>query len=44
MRILGIDPGSHVTGFGVIDSDGSRHALVSQGVVRTRNAGSFPRS
>ena len=41
MRILGIDPGSHVTGFGVIDSDGSRHALVSQGVVRTRTAGSF---
>lgn len=42
MRILGIDPGSHVTGFGVIDSDGSRHALVGQGVVRTRTTESFP--
>jgi crossover junction endodeoxyribonuclease RuvC len=42
MRILGIDPGSRVTGFGVIDTDGRRHALVSQGVVRTVATGSFP--
>lgn len=41
MRILGIDPGSHVTGLGVIDSDGSHHVLVSQGVVRTRTVGPF---
>jgi crossover junction endodeoxyribonuclease RuvC len=41
MRILGIDPGSRVTGFGVIDSDGSRHALVNHGIVRTHNTGSF---
>lgn len=41
MRILGIDPGSRVTGFGVIDTDGSNHRLVSQGVVRTRGADSF---
>ena len=42
MRIIGIDPGSRVTGFGVIDSDGNRHTLVSQGVVRTNTAGAFP--
>ncbi len=42
MRILGIDPGSRVTGFGVIDTDGSRHALVTHGVVRTAVTRSFP--
>ena len=41
MRIIGIDPGSRVTGFGVIDSDGNRHELVAQGVVRTKSSGSF---
>lgn len=35
MRILGIDCGSQVTGYGVIDSDGVTHALVDAGVVRT---------
>ena len=42
MRILGIDPGSRVTGYGVIDSDGNQHALVTQGVVKTRNCRAFP--
>jgi crossover junction endodeoxyribonuclease RuvC len=42
MRILGIDPGSRVTGFGVIETDGARHALVSYGVVRTKLTHSFP--
>ena len=35
MRILGIDPGLRVTGFGVIDVDGPRLAYVASGVVRT---------
>ncbi len=35
MRILGIDPGSRVTGFGIIDSDGSRSRHVASGCVRT---------
>jgi crossover junction endodeoxyribonuclease RuvC len=35
VRILGIDCGSQVTGYGVIDSDGVTHALVEAGVVRT---------
>ena len=42
MRILGIDPGSQVTGFGAIDSDGERHALVEHGVIRTPASYSFP--
>lgn len=42
MRILGIDPGSQTTGFGAIESDGHRHALVEQGVIRTPASYSFP--
>jgi crossover junction endodeoxyribonuclease RuvC len=33
-RILGIDPGSRVTGFGVIDSDGMRSTHVASGCIR----------
>lgn len=32
--ILGVDPGSQKTGFGVIESDGSRHRYLSSGVIR----------
>lgn len=35
MRILGIDCGTHTTGWGVIDSDGTRHAYVGAGAIRT---------
>jgi crossover junction endodeoxyribonuclease RuvC len=34
-RILGIDPGSRVTGFGVIDSDGRHSVHVASGCIRT---------
>jgi crossover junction endodeoxyribonuclease RuvC len=34
LRILGIDPGLLVTGFGVIDKSGSRLAYVSSGCIR----------
>ena len=33
MIILGVDPGSLRTGYGVIETDGRRHALVESGVV-----------
>ncbi len=33
-RILGIDPGSRVTGYGVIDSDGVRSVHLTHGVIR----------
>lgn len=35
MRVLGIDCGSERTGFGVIESDGSRHRMLAAGVIRT---------
>jgi len=33
MRVLGIDCGTEKTGFGVIDSDGLSHRLVTAGVI-----------
>jgi crossover junction endodeoxyribonuclease RuvC len=35
MRILGIDPGLRVTGFGVIERDGSKLGYVTSGCVRS---------
>jgi len=35
MRVLGIDCGTERTGYGVIDSDGRTHHLVSAGVIQT---------
>jgi crossover junction endodeoxyribonuclease RuvC len=34
-RILGIDPGSRITGFGVIESEGSASRYVASGTIRT---------
>jgi crossover junction endodeoxyribonuclease RuvC len=34
-RILGLDPGSCVTGYGIIDKDGDRLQFVTCGVIRT---------
>ena len=33
MRIIGIDPGSIKTGYGVIDSNGSNTSYVTSGVI-----------
>jgi len=41
VRILGIDCGSQTTGYGVIDSDGTRHALVDFGVIKTNAKDEF---
>ena len=38
IRILGIDPGSRITGFGVIDSDGRRSVHVASGCIRTADS------
>lgn len=38
MRVLGIDCGTERTGYGVIDSDGRDHRLVSAGVIRTQTS------
>lgn len=42
MRILGIDPGSVTTGFGVIDYERGRLALVDQGSITTRRGAELP--
>src|SRR5918911_3332983 len=36
MRVLGIDPGSEVTGWGVVEGDARRYRLVEYGVVKAR--------
>jgi crossover junction endodeoxyribonuclease RuvC len=35
-RILGIDPGSRITGYAVIDTDGIKNAHVAHGCIRTQ--------
>ncbi|MCB1802701.1 MAG: crossover junction endodeoxyribonuclease RuvC [Gammaproteobacteria bacterium] len=40
-RVLGIDPGSRVTGYGVIESDGVRSRHLASGCIRTLS-GEFP--
>ncbi len=42
MRVLGIDCGTERTGFGVIESDGRDHRLVTYGVIRTSPRDSMP--
>ncbi|HEX4944167.1 MAG TPA: crossover junction endodeoxyribonuclease RuvC [Usitatibacteraceae bacterium] len=42
MRILGIDPGLRVTGFGVINREGQRLTYVTSGCIRTRDKGELP--
>lgn len=42
MRILGVDPGTLVTGYGVIDCQGKDMALVDYGVVRMKPSDSLP--
>ena len=37
MRILGIDPGSRVTGFGVIETDGAKSRHLASGCIRTQS-------
>jgi crossover junction endodeoxyribonuclease RuvC len=41
MKILGIDPGSRVTGFGIIEVNGDKVISLHQGVIKT-GGGEFP--
>ncbi len=41
MRILGIDPGSRFTGYGIIEVQGERTICVAHGVIKTGD-GEFP--
>lgn len=42
IRILGIDPGLRITGFGVIDKIGQKLAYVTSGCVKTKDTDSLP--
>jgi crossover junction endodeoxyribonuclease RuvC len=42
MKIFGIDPGSGRTGYGCVESDGSRHHLVTCGALTSPARASFP--
>jgi crossover junction endodeoxyribonuclease RuvC len=42
VRIFGIDPGSERTGYGCVETDGSRHQLVACGAIASRLADAFP--
>jgi crossover junction endodeoxyribonuclease RuvC len=38
MRILGIDPGTRITGYGIIDVEGNRLRHVDNGIIKTRSS------
>ena len=42
MRILGIDPGSRITGYGVIRKEGNRLIHLDNGAIFTESADDFP--
>jgi crossover junction endodeoxyribonuclease RuvC len=42
VRIFGIDPGSNRTGYGCLDTDGSRHRVIAVGAIRTATLAPFP--
>lgn len=42
MRVFGIDPGSERTGYGCVETDGSRHRMVICGAISAPSAAAFP--
>lgn len=42
MKIFGIDPGSERTGYGCVETDGSRHRVVACGAIGPSAAATFP--
>mgnify|MGYP001822023252 FL=1 len=42
MRILGIDPGTRITGYGIIDVEGNRLRHVDNGIIKTRSSDPLP--
>jgi crossover junction endodeoxyribonuclease RuvC len=42
MRVLGIDPGSRITGYGIIDKEGNRLLHVDNGAIFTDSHRDFP--
>jgi crossover junction endodeoxyribonuclease RuvC len=42
LRLLGLDPGSRITGYGVIDLDGPRNHYVASGCIQTDSSRPVP--
>jgi crossover junction endodeoxyribonuclease RuvC len=42
VKVFGIDPGSERTGYGCVESDGSRHRLITCGAITSPRLSSFP--
>lgn len=42
MRILGIDPGTQITGYGIIDVEGNRLRHIDNGIIKTRSSDDLP--
>lgn len=42
VRLLGIDPGSRITGYGILDVDGPRSRYVASGCIQTDSARPLP--
>ena len=42
MRVFGIDPGSDRTGYGCVETDGSRHRIVLSGAITSPPRAAFP--
>jgi crossover junction endodeoxyribonuclease RuvC len=42
VKIFGIDPGSDRTGYGCVETDGSRHHIIICGAIKTPVLGTFP--
>lgn len=42
IRILGIDPGSVITGYGIIESEGSRLRHIANGIIRCPSGSPLP--
>ncbi len=42
MRVLGIDPGSRITGYGIVDQNGNKLVHVDNGAIFTDKADDFP--
>jgi len=41
MRVLGVDPGSEITGYGVVETDGQRHVLIECAGIRAPGKSTF---
>jgi crossover junction endodeoxyribonuclease RuvC len=42
IKILGVDPGSNVTGYGLISSNGQKDTLIESGVIQPANHAALP--